>query len=620
MATEPDTADAIRREKRFRPADLKGIAFEGLLVASTLVGILALIVLFGYMFVDAIGPMAASAQWWLIFFATLVAPTSAFALYARRRPAVRLMNARAFAAVFGGLAISLAAWVVFDATGPHGILLYVVLASVSPLLIAGYANYVERSMFVGPAMLLTTLAAVLWTFGTEVLVFGFVDLIAVIFDPVPVLGSLRLPVGLPILVTAVTVGAPTLAVLSYVRRRRGSARTYLLVPVIAVLSGLGTAGFDFWLQPTVDILADWVAFLGLVGVPAAAFVAVAVTRRATTRESLMAGGAVIAGNLAVGAVTLAVGIDPSFWIVLFSGAVVPTGYVVGDAVIRDRDGIVGLAGPFVLVGGVLLGAFLEDVVDATGPDTWLTPTLLLNSWNGIDPAEAGAYPSIVGSIMIVSIMALMSFPVGVGAAIYLEEYAPNTGWAGRFANFVEINIANLAGVPSVVYGLLGLSLFNNALDFPPGIVLSAGATLGLLILPIVIVSAQEAIRSVPDSLRQGSYGMGASRWQTLRNVVLPEAIPGILTGTILALGRAIGETAPLIVISVPVFAGTPDGLFSSGAALPLRIFASSANAIPAYRTGVLAALAVVLLVLMLTMNAIAIVLRNRVETGAPGYH
>jgi len=437
---------------------------------------------------------------------------------------------------------------------------------------------------------------------------------------VPVLGSLRLPVGLPILVTAVTVGAPTLAVLSYVRRRRGSARTYLLVPVIAVLSGLGTAGFDFWLQPTVDILADWVAFLGLVGVPAAAFVAVAVTRRATTRESLMAGGAVIAGNLAVGAVTLAVGIDPSFWIVLFSGAVVPTGYVVGDAVIRDRDGIVGLAGPFVLVGGVLLGAFLEDVVDATGPDTWLTPTLLLNSWNGIDPAEAGAYPSIVGSIMIVSIMALMSFPVGVGAAIYLEEYAPNTGWAGRFANFVEINIANLAGVPSVVYGLLGLSLFNNALDFPPGIVLSAGATLGLLILPIVIVSAQEAIRSVPDSLRQGSYGMGASRWQTLRNVVLPEAIPGILTGTILALGRAIGETAPLIVISVPVFAGTPDGLFSSGAALPLRIFASSANAIPAYRTGVLAALAVVLLVLMLTMNAIAIVLRNRVETGAPGYH
>jgi len=334
----------------------------------------------------------------------------------------------------------------------------------------------------------------------------------------------------------------------------------------------------------------------------------------------MAGGAVIAGNLAVGAVTLAVGIDPSFWIVLFSGAVVPTGYVVGDAVIRDRDGIVGLAERFVLVGGVLLGAFLEDVVDATGPDTWLTPTLLLNSWNGIDPAEAGAYPSIVGSIMIVSIMALMSFPVGVGAAIYLEEYAPNTGWAGRFANFVEINIANLAGVPSVVYGLLGLSLFNNALDFPPGIVLSAGATLGLLILPIVIVSAQEAIRSVPDSLRQGSYGMGASRWQTLRNVVLPEAIPGILTGTILALGRAIGETAPLIVISVPVFAGTPDGLFSSGAALPLRIFASSANAIPAYRTGVLAALAVVLLVLMLTMNAIAIVLRNRVETGAPGYH
>jgi phosphate transport system permease protein len=214
-------------------------------------------------------------------------------------------------------------------------------------------------------------------------------------------------------------------------------------------------------------------------------------------------------------------------------------------------------------------------------------------------------------------MALMAFPVGVGAAIYLEEYASETGWAGRLANLVEINISNLAGVPSVVYGLLGLALFNNTLDFAPGLVISAAATLGLLILPIVIVAAQEAIRSVPDSLRQASYGMGGSRWQTLRNVVLPEAVPGILTGTILALGRAIGETAPLIIIAVPTTTfSTPDGLFSSGAALPLRIFSSSANAIPEYRKGVVAALAVVLLVLMLTMNAIAIVVRNRYQRGA----
>jgi phosphate transport system permease protein len=620
MATEPDTADAIRRDTWLRFSKLKEVAFEGLLIGATLVGIVALVVLFGYMFVDAIGPLAASARWYLIFFGTLVAPTSAFALYARRRPAVRLMNARAFAAVFGGLAVSLAAWVVFEATGPHGLLLYVLLASVAPLVIAGYGSYVERSMFVGPAIVLTPVAAVLWTLGTEVIVFALFDLIALLFGAVPVLGSLQLPVGVPNLVTAVAIGGPTLAVLWYLLRRQVSPRTYVLVPVVAALSGLGTAGFDYWFQPTVDVLADWIAFLGLVGVPAAAFVGVAVKRRSTGRRSLAAGGAVIAGNLLIGGIALGAGVDPSFWIVLFSAGVVPIVYVAFDAVVRNREGKVGLAGPFVLVGGVVLGAFIEDVVDATGPDTWLTPTLLVNSWNGLEPARAGAYPSIVGSIMIVSIMALMSFPVGVGAAIYLEEYAPNTGWAGRFANFIEINIANLAGVPSVVYGLLGLALFNNTLDFPPGIVLSAGATLGLLILPIVIVSAQEAIRAVPDALRQGSYGMGASRWQTLRNVVLPEAIPGILTGTILALGRAIGETAPLIVISVPVFGGTPSGLFSSGAALPLRIFAASANAIPAYRKGVLAALAVVLLVLMLTMNAVAILLRNRYQGADPGFH
>ena len=614
MATKPEPTESIRRDGRFSLKELKGKAFEGVLIAATLVGIVALLVLFGYMFFDAVGPQAASAKWYLLFFGTLVAPTSAFALYSRRRPAVRRMNAKAFAAVFGGLAFSLAAWVVFDATGPRGPLLYVLLAGVSPLLIAGYAKYVERSMFVGPAMVASTLVALLWTLGTEVFVFALFDLIGFLFGWIPVLGSLRLPVGLPALVTAVSAGVPTLAVLRYLVRRDAPRRAFVLVPVVAALSGLGTAGFDFWLHPYVDVLAAWVAYVCLVGVPVAAVVALAVRRRATVREGLVAGGAVVAGNLAIGGVALARSLDPSFWVVVFSGTVVPVAYVVGDAVIADREGRIGLLGPFVLIGGVLLGALLEDVVDATGPDTWITPTLLLSTWNGLDPTEAGAYPETVGSIMIVSVMALMSFPVGVGAAIYLEEYAPSTGPAGRFANFTEVNIANLAGVPSVVYGLLGLALFNNVLDFPPGIVFTAGATLGLLILPIVIVSAQEAIRAVPDSLRRGSYGMGASRWQTLRNVVLPEAVPGILTGTILALGRAIGETAPLLIISLAVSGSTPDGLFAGGVALPLRIYASSANAIPAYRKGVLAALAVVLLALMLTMNAVAILLRNRYQT------
>ena len=614
MATRPETGEAIRREGRFSLKELKGKAFEGILVAATLVGIVALIVLFGYMFFDAVGPLAASAEWYLLFFATLIAPSSAFALYSRRRPAVRQMNARAFAAVFGGLAVSLAAWVVFSSTGPHGLLLYVLLASVSPLAIAGYGKYFERSVFVGPAMVVTTLVVLLWTLGSEVLVYALFNLVGLLFGWIPVLGSLRPPVGLSVLVTAVSTGGPTLAVLLYLLRRGSYRWSLVAVPAVAALSGLGTAGFDHWLQSTVDLLPNWLAHLGLVGLPVATIVAVVVARRTAVRRGLTAGGAVIAGNLAVGVVALALSVDPSFWVVLFSGALVPVGYVVGDAVIANREGRIGLLGPFVLIGGILLGAFLEDLINATGPDTWITPTLLLRTWNGIDPVEAGAYAEAVGSIMIVSVMALMSFPVGVGAAIYLEEYAPETGPAGRFASFIEVNIANLAGVPSVVYGILGLALFNNFLDFPPGIVLSAGATLGLLILPIVIVSAQEAIRSVPDSLRRGSYGMGASRWQTLRNVVLPEAVPGILTGTILALGRAIGETAPLIVIAVPVRTSTPSGLFDSGAALPLRIFASAANAIPAYRKGVLAALAVVLLALMLTMNAVAILLRNRYQT------
>jgi phosphate transport system permease protein len=324
--------------------------------------------------------------------------------------------------------------------------------------------------------------------------------------------------------------------------------------------------------------------------------------------------AVVGGGLAVVAIASAVSMDPSLWVVLFFGMGVPTAYVVGEAVISDRDGRVGVAGPFIILGGILVGAYLERLLSVTGPDSWVTPTLLTNSWNGLTATEAGAYPSIVGSIMIVSFMALMAFPVGVGAAIYLEEYAPDTGWKGRLANLVELNIANLAGVPSVVYGLLGLALFQNLLNFAPGLVFSAAATLGFLILPIVIVSAQEALKAVPDSLRQASYGMGASRWQTIRSVVLPEAVPGILTGTILALGRAIGETAPLIIIAVPTTTfTTPGGLFSSGAAVPLRIFSASANFAPEYRKGVVAALAIVLLVLMLTMNAIAIVIRNRYQ-------
>jgi len=180
-----------------------------------------------------------------------------------------------------------------------------------------------------------------------------------------------------------------------------------------------------------------------------------------------------------------------------------------------------------------------------------------------------------------------------------------------------VNISNLAGVPSVVYGLLGLGIFINFAGLATGSLLVGGMTLALLILPIVVISAQEAIRSVPDSMRQASYGMGATRWQTIRNVVLPRAMPGILTGTILALGRAIGETAPLLMIGAPAIAPVPSGLLAKVAAMPMQVFTwASLYAKPAFYTTALAAGVVVMLVVLLTMNSIAIVLRNKYEREA----
>jgi len=219
-------------------------------------------------------------------------------------------------------------------------------------------------------------------------------------------------------------------------------------------------------------------------------------------------------------------------------------------------------------------------------------------------------------------VAVFSFPLGVGGAVYLEEYAPDN----RFTRFVEVNISNIAGVPSVVYGLLGLGIFVNInaqlgpitySGIGAGVVLTGALTLSLLILPIVIISAQEAIRSVPDSLRQASYGMGATRWQTIRNVVIPRSLPGILTGTILALGRAIGETAPLIMIGAATGLFTaPDGLFSSAAAMPLQIYFWSSRPEEAFQYGVVAAGVVTLLIVLLSMNSVAILVRNKYQQEA----
>ncbi|WP_256943971.1 phosphate ABC transporter permease PstA, partial [Halobacterium hubeiense] len=221
-------------------------------------------------------------------------------------------------------------------------------------------------------------------------------------------------------------------------------------------------------------------------------------------------------------------------------------------------------------------------------------------------------PAIGGSILLMLTVAVLAFPVGIGAAVYLEEYAPDN----RFTRVIDVNISNLAGVPSVVYGLLGLGLFVTYLNQPPGTVLLGGATLGLLILPIVIISAREAIRAVPEETRAASYGMGATKWQTVKNVVLPRSFSGILTGTILALGRAIGETAPLIMIGAPnVKYSLPAGLSEAASAMPLQVYAwSSLYAGDDFYQKAVPAGVVVLVAILLAMNSIAIVLRNKYQS------
>jgi phosphate transport system permease protein len=323
--------------------------------------------------------------------------------------------------------------------------------------------------------------------------------------------------------------------------------------------------------------------------------------------------AVLAGIVAVGAgevlgPILAIGAVPAT--VLLSVAVVPTaGYAVGHAR-RFPERRSGLAVTAVILGGAVVGAAVVEALGFAGPQSWVDWQFLTSAHSGT-AADAGLYPAIGGSILLMVTVAALSFPLGVGAAVYLEEYAPDN----RFTRFIDVNISNLAGVPSVVYGLLGLGVFVTYLGQPTGTVLIGGATLALLILPIVIISAREAIRSVPDTMRQASYGMGATRWQTVKNVVLPRSFPGILTGTILALGRAIGETAPLIMIGAPnVLFSLPTELSSKVSAMPLQVYAwaSLFASEPFYQAAVPAGV-VVLLIVLLSMNSVAIVLRNKYQ-------
>ncbi len=239
-----------------------------------------------------------------------------------------------------------------------------------------------------------------------------------------------------------------------------------------------------------------------------------------------------------------------------------------------------------------------------------------------DPVIAGVRTAILGSLWTIGITILVAFPLGVMAAIYLEEYAADN-WINRI---IQTNINNLAGVPSIIYGILGLAIFVRVLEpFTSGTlfgitdpttangrtIMSAGLTLALLVLPLIIINSQEAIRAVPNSLRNASYGIGATKWQTVWSHVLPNAIPGILTGTILAISRAIGETAPLVVIGAStVIFFDPDNAFSKFTTLPIQIYQWTSRPQDEFRFLAAAAI-IVLLVLLLSLNATAILLRNR---------
>ena len=254
-------------------------------------------------------------------------------------------------------------------------------------------------------------------------------------------------------------------------------------------------------------------------------------------------------------------------------------------------------------------ALLEGLEE--GQNLYLNPWLDLSFFRknaSRTPIMAGLVSALFGTLWVIGLVILISLPVGVGTAIYLEEYAPDNS----YTRFLEVNLRNLAGVPSIVYGILGLSVFVRLARIGPT-VLAAALTLSLLILPVVVIAAREAIRAVPDSLRQASYGLGATRWQTVSRVVLPNAVNGIVTGMILAVARAIGETAPLLLVGAAAFVPRlPDGPLSTYTVIPIQIFSWISENDPEFQHVASAGIITLLGVLFL-LYAFAFVVRRRFE-------
>ncbi len=253
----------------------------------------------------------------------------------------------------------------------------------------------------------------------------------------------------------------------------------------------------------------------------------------------------------------------------------------------------------------LAALIIDALVDGLPRIDWK----FLTSFPSRKPAEAGIFSALVGSVYLIALTAVVAVPIGVAAAVYLEEY---TNQSSRLSRIIEVNVANLAGVPSIIYGLLGLELFVRAMRLDRSL-LAGALTLALLVLPIVIIASREAIRAVPSTIREAAYALGATQWETTRDHVLPLAFPGILTGIILAVSRAIGETAPLITIGALTYvAFVPDGLLSPFTALPIQIFNWVSRPQHGFHINAAAGI-VVLLAVTLLLNALAIFLRNRYQ-------
>jgi phosphate transport system permease protein len=280
--------------------------------------------------------------------------------------------------------------------------------------------------------------------------------------------------------------------------------------------------------------------------------------------------------------------------------------------------------------------FRRDAIETAVAEKFPRAELEWRSWIGWDfitrpmssvALNAGVRTAILGSIWVTALTALLAIPIGVCAAIYLEEYADSKRW---YTKLIQTNINNLAGVPSIIYGMLGLALFvrlfepltsgtlfgasSGGATLNGRTIISAAFTMALLILPVIIIASQEAIRAVPSSLRQGSYGLAATKWQTVWNIVLPQAFPSILTGIILSISRAVGETAPLILVGASTFIVTdPGGPFSKFTVLPIQIYTWTQR--PEQEFKVIAAAAIILLlVLMLALNTTAVLLRNSIRS------